>query len=213
MYQYQGYQQEEGDNENQQPSQQQGYDDEGDQDQWGQTWQQQRGDQDNNEINEEGDYGTEYANNAVSGEQPQDAGETASQLSDKEGDAENNVQDNDNRDDGQKAPESSDLNINFNINLAGDLENSDLHEGGIIFSKKLLAQLFSGPGEHDPQEEEVPMHQIEHEHADTAASGEWTIVELKTRDAKGATIYLKAKLDSGADDNFMSADICEVTGK
>ena len=197
MYQYQGYQQDEGDNENQQPSQQQGYDDEGDQNQWGQTWQQQPGDQDNNDINEEGGYDTGYANNAVSGEQPQDDGETASQQSDKEGDAENNVQDNDNRDD----------------NLAGDLENSDLHEGGIIFSKKLLAQLFSGPGEHDPQEEEVPMDQIEHEHAHTAASGEWTIVELKTQDAKGATIYLKAKLDSGADDNFMSSDICEVTGK
>ena len=213
MYQYQGYQQDEGDNENQQPSQQQGYDDEGDQNQWGQTWQQQPGDQDNNDINEEGGYDTEYANNAVSGEQPQGDGETASQQSDKEGDAEDNIQDNDNRDDGQKAPESSDVNINSNINLAGDLENSDLHKGGIIFSKKLLAQLFSGPGEHDPQEEEVPMDQIEHEHAHTAASGEWTIVELKTQDAKGATIYLKAKLDSGADDNFMSSDICEVTGK
>ena len=116
-------------------------------------------------------------------------------------------------DDGQKATTSSNVNINFNINLGGDLEDSDLHEGGIIFSKKLLAQLFSGPGEHDPAEKEVPVHQVQHEHTETADSGEWTIVELKAQDANGATIYLKAKLDSGADDNFMSFDIYEVTGR
>lgn len=94
------------------------------------------------------------------------------------------------------------MNINFNLNLGGNLEDSELHKGGVMLSKKLLAQLFSGPGEHDPDEEEVPMHQIQHKHVETGDSGEWTIVELKTHDAKGATIYLKAKLDSGADDNF-----------
>lgn len=81
-----------------------------------------------------------------------------------------------------------------------------------MFSKKLLAQLFSGPGEHNPNEKEVPVHLIQHEHVETADSGEWTIVQLKTQDATGATIYLNAKLDSGADDNFMSFDIYEVTG-
>ena len=120
--------------------------------------------------------------------------------------------DDDDDDDGQTAVKSSNVNINFNINLGGDLEDSDLHEGGVMFSKKLLAQLFSGPGEHDPNEKEVPVNQVQHEHVETADSGEWTIVQLKTQDATGATIYLKAKLDSGADDNFMSFDIYEVTG-
>lgn len=120
--------------------------------------------------------------------------------------------DTDDDDEGDRpAKKSPTVNVNFNINL--DLDSSALHEGGTIFSKKLLAQLFSGPGEHDPHEKEVGVHDVEHEHVDTSDNGEWTIVELKTVDATGATIYLKAKLDSGADDNFMSFDIYEVTGK
>ena len=81
-----------------------------------------------------------------------------------------------------------------------------------MFSKKLLAQLFSGPGEHDPEEEEVPIHGVRHNHVETADSGDWTVVELKAQDANGGVIWMKAKLDSGADDNFMSWDMYEVTG-
>jgi hypothetical protein len=123
------------------------------------------------------------------------------QVLDDDDDDENNV---------QKAAKPATVNVNLNINLS--LDSSDLHEGGTIFSKKLLAQLFSGPGKHDPHEQEIGMHKLQHEYVETHESGESTIVELTTGDASGATIYLKAKLDSGADDNFMSFDIYKVTG-
>ena len=103
------------------------------------------------------------------------------------------------------------MNINLNINLGG-LGNADLHDGGVIFSKKLLAQLFSGPGEHDPEEEELQVSGVQHDHVETADLGDWTVVELKAQDANGGIIYMKAKLDSGADDNFMSWDMYEITG-
>ena len=120
-------------------------------------------------------------------------------------------EDDDDQEDGQTGAKSSDVNINLNINLGG-LGNADLHDGGVIFSKKLLAQLFSGPGEHDPEEEEVAVHNISHDHVETADSGDWTVVELQAQDANGGTLYMKAKLDSGADDNFMSWDMYEITG-
>lgn len=203
MPRYQNYQQDDDDDDDQQPDQQtQQQDDEDDDnndsdDQRDQTQQQQQGDEDeddddNNDTNARG---------------------RGVHDDDDDDDDEKGDDDDDDDDDEQKASKSSNVNINFNIKLGGDLEDSELHEGGIMFSKKLLAQLFSGPGEHDPNEKEVPAHQIQHEHVETADSGEWTIVELKTRDAKGATMYLKAKLDSGADDNFMSFDIYEVTGQ
>ena len=206
MPRYQNYQQDDDDDDDQQPDQQdQQQDDEDDDDndnndQGDQTQQQQQGDEDdddddNNDTNARG-------------------GEVHDDDDDGDDDKGNDDDDDDDDDDDeQKASKSSNVNINFNIKLGGDLEDSELHDGGIMFSKKLLAQLFSGPGEHDPDEKEVPMHQIQHEHVEAADSGEWTIVELKARDAKGATIYLKAKLDSGADDNFMSFDIYEVTGQ
>lgn len=117
----------------------------------------------------------------------------------------------DDDEDGQTGTKSSDMNINLNINLGG-LGNADLHDGGVIFSKKLLAQLFSGPGEHDPEEEELPVSGVQHDHVETADSGDWTVVELKAQDANGGIVYMKAKLDSGADDNFMSWDMYEITG-
>ena len=120
-------------------------------------------------------------------------------------------EDDDDQEDGQTGAKSSDVNINLNINLEG-LGNADLHNGGVMFSKKLLAQLFSGPGEHDPEEEEVPVNGVQHDHVETADSGDWTVVELKAQDANGGIIYMKAKLDSGADDNFMSWDMYEITG-
>lgn len=123
------------------------------------------------------------------------------------------AQDENNNEDRPKPPKSSSVNINVSGNFDLHLEDSDLHEGGIMFSKKLLVQLFTGPGEHDSGELEVPVHQVQHEHLETADSGEWTIVELKAQDRKGATTYLKAKLDSGSDDNFMSVDIYKVTGE
>ena len=149
-----------------------------------------------------------------------DQREEASQQQDDNKDAGNiqrglhQADDNNNDDDDrQKPPKSSSMNINLNGNFDLHLEDSDLHEGGIMFSKKLLVQLFSGPGEHDPNEQEVPVHQVQHEHLETADSGEWTIVELKAQDGKGVTTYLKAKLDSGSDENFMSRDIYKVTGE
>ncbi|MCJ1276614.1 hypothetical protein MMC21_004420 [Puttea exsequens] len=116
----------------------------------------------------------------------------------------------DDEDDGQSPAATGTQNINLNINL--NLDHSDLHDGGTLFSKKLLAQLFSGPGDHDPHEQELGAHEVEHEHVEKSEDEEWTIVELKAEDATGGTIYLKAKLDSGADDNFMSFDIYQVTG-
>ena len=115
--------------------------------------------------------------------------------------------------DEQKAPNSSNVTLSFKIELGGDLKHSDLHEGGIMFSKKLLTQLFSGPGEHDPNEKEVPVHQVQHKHMDTAGSGDWTLVVLKAQDANGADLSIKAKLDCGADDNFMSFEMLKVTGR
>ena len=117
----------------------------------------------------------------------------------------------DDEEDGQTGAKPSNVNINLNINLGG-LGNTDLHDGGVIFSKKLLAQLFSGPGEHDPEEDEIPVSGVQHDHVETADSGDWTVVELKAQDANGGIIYMKAKLDSGADDNFMSWDMYEITG-
>ena len=117
----------------------------------------------------------------------------------------------DDEEDGQTGAKLPDVNINLNINLGG-LGNADLHDGGVIFSKKLLAQLFSGPGEHDPEEDEVPVSGVQHDHVETSDSGDWTVVELKAQDANGGIIYMKAKLDSGADDNFMSWDMYEITG-
>ncbi|KAL8836806.1 MAG: hypothetical protein Q9170_002767 [Blastenia crenularia] len=101
----------------------------------------------------------------------------------------------------------STVNVNFNISLNSD--NSDLHEGGTMFTKKLLAELFSG---HEEDDEPLGAHQIEHEHVDSHAQGDWSIVELKTENAEGDTIYLKAKMDTGADDNVMSYDIYQLTG-
>ena len=65
-------------------------------------------------------------------------GDPAPPQSDKDEDTENTGLDNYNPDDRQEAPKSSSVNINFNINI------TDLNEGGIIFSKKLFAQLFTG---------------------------------------------------------------------
>ena len=55
------------------------------------------------------------------------------------------------------------LNVNFNLNLS-DLGNDDQHQGGIIFSKKLLASLFTG---YAPDKPEKGVHEADHEHVES----------------------------------------------